>query len=77
MIAAVQNVRILIRHGDQPPPAVAQELHRQEIACIWGLHAVLSALNSPLQSIKSSIKRFLFRDNLDLNVSGKGVVLWR
>lgn len=52
MIAAVQNVRILIRHGVRKPTAVTQELQALRSASVSGLCQAFTAVHHTIQFLK-------------------------
>lgn len=60
MIAAVQNIRILVRHGDRGPNAVAQTLQR---ALPRSASTVLGVLNQLRRSV-DRFRRFTYREPL-------------
>ncbi len=60
LIAAVQNVRILIRHADYRPSAVAQELQTSNSARISALYWPLSGLHHAIGHVTRFAEQFKF-----------------
>jgi transposase len=75
MIAAVQNVRILIRHGSRQPVAVAQEMQLPLRARISALRTPFTVLISALGVLKALIGSLRLTDCWDRCHFENGVLL--
>ena len=76
MIATVQNVRILLRHGNRKPTAVAQELQSHCRAGVSGLQAFMLAIRGRLQRIKHSIGNFQLLGRQEVDLFRNGAIQW-
>jgi len=74
LIAAVQNVRILIRHAGRKPTAVAQALQATNRTCISALFQPFSALYRAVQLFRRFAEQFDFTVIRDAESFGKMVL---
>jgi hypothetical protein len=73
MIAAVQNIRILIRHGDRQPTAAAQALQTQLQSRLQAIYASILASLQALERFRCCMSPSRFITSRDTTYSETGV----